>query len=196
MEPTRPRTSHGAARSWTELTRALILQQKRPMQFLEPGGIRDWCLDRGFHLDASGELTAEPRSSVLAARGYGQQTDPQGQESETAAWCIDALQEWDECLLWVTQWGVWPSSENWPAYYQARGAQGERRSLEVAPGHLFAASETGLLKHFVRLVLENAWDAHVLASRDGKRIGTQVVVSHDEWVEIREMPMDSTRLQA
>jgi hypothetical protein len=99
--------------------------------------------------------------------------------------CVRSLRSWDECLLWVTSWGIWPSSENWPAYYQARGAEGERRSLEVAPGHLFAAVEAELLKGFLRLVLENAWDAHVLPAREGRRNGTYAFACHDEWVEIR-----------
>ena len=155
------------------------------MDFLENDGIRDWCIERGFALGPKSELIIDPAERVLECRGYGQQADPEGQEVEIAEWSVGNLKDWDECLLWVTSWGVWPSSENWPGYYKARGDQGERRSLEIAPGHLFTAVESELLKHFLRLVLENAWDAHVLPARGGRGSGTHALVSHDEWVEIR-----------
>jgi hypothetical protein len=157
------------------------------MDFLEQLQIRAWCVDRGFEVSRTGELLTDPGEAVLERRMYGQQIDPQGQESQVAAWCVGALGHWDECLLWVTLWGAWPSSENWPAYYRTRGIQGERRSLQIAPGHLFASTEAELLWQFVLLVLENAWDAHILPARAGKRVGKRVFVSHDEWVEVRTL---------
>jgi hypothetical protein len=50
---------------------------------------------------------------------------------------IDSLGKWDEYLAWITLWGVWPSGEDWPEFYAWRGALGERRSLDIAPGHRF-----------------------------------------------------------
>jgi hypothetical protein len=47
----------------------------------------------------------------------------------------------DECLVWVTAWGIWGSGEDWPAFYAWRGAQNEQRSLEKAPGHRFVPEE-------------------------------------------------------
>jgi hypothetical protein len=156
------------------------------MTFLEDIVIRDWCRERGFALGPKDELVIDPSVAILECRSYGQQANPAVPECETAAWCVGALKEWDECLLWVTAWGLWPSSENWPAYYSARGVQGERRSLEIAPGHLFGVGETDLLTHFVRLVLENAWDAYLLGAGHGRRNRIHAIVSHDEWIEIRD----------
>ena len=80
-------------------------------------------------------------------------------------------------------WGVWPSSEDWPCYYAARGARGERRSLHEAPGHWFGPDEGAALTEFLTLAMENGWDAFVLTAREG-RIGRLAQVSHDEWVEV------------
>jgi len=72
-----------------------------------------------------------------------------------AAAMIRALGEWDEAVLWLTRWLVWPSSENWPAYYAARGARGELRSIDDKPGHLFAAGEQDALVEFATFALRN-----------------------------------------
>jgi len=125
-----------------------------------------------------------PVGAGREVRFFGQSATPQGLELETAAWCVESLAEWDECLLWITQTGVWPSSENWPRFYEARGVEGELRSLKVAPGHLFNSSERDKLAQFVRLTLENAWDGAVLPALQGVRTPRFAIVSHDEWVEL------------
>src|SRR5215467_12367126 len=48
-----------------------------------------------------------------------------------------SLQPREACLLWVTDWGIWTSSENWHLYYRLRQSYGEQRLLDEAPGHLF-----------------------------------------------------------
>ena len=98
-----------------------------------------------------------------------------------AAACVRAIGRWDECLLWIQTWGVWPSGEDWPAYYALRGDQGERRSLDTAPGHLFETGEHALFSHFVTLVMENAWDADIIVVPKIMRIH----IDHDELVELR-----------
>jgi hypothetical protein len=116
-----------------------------------------------------------------------------GREWAVAAACVQALGRWDECLLWVRGWGVWPSSEDWPAYYALRGARGERRSLEKAPGHLFTPAEQELLATFLTQVMQNGWDAEVLPVGSKPPATKRVHVSHDEWLEIRSTtPTDFT----
>ena len=45
-------------------------------------------------------------------------------------------------LLLITEWGIWPSSENWHLYYKLRQTYGDSRLLPDAPGHLFLEHET------------------------------------------------------
>ena len=72
----------------------------------------------------------------------------------------------DECLLWVTQWGVWPSSENFHVFYRVRESYGERRLLYNAPGHLFLKHETADLQAFVESAFLCGWDFYLLPAPD------------------------------
>jgi hypothetical protein len=156
------------------------------MHFIELNEIRQWIEERALVLSA-GDKFQTPETALVLSRPFGQALDPPGQEQTVATACVESIGAWDECLLWVQEWGVWPSSENWPAYYQARGQQGELRSLEVAPGHLFDASETSLLIRFLQLILENAWEAQLVSLLQGQ-VMSRTHISHDEWVEVWATP--------
>jgi hypothetical protein len=93
---------------------------------------------------------------------------------------------WDECVVWIRNWGIWPSSEDWPRYYAWRGGLGECRSLQVAPGHRFELAEQDLLTELVARIMENGWDADVLCSRSGRADRLRGKICHDEWYEILE----------
>jgi hypothetical protein len=121
---------------------------------------------------------------IVLTRNYGQVVTPPGQEAEVATAVVDALGEWDECLLWIEEWGIWPSSEDWPKYYAERGAHGERRTLDKAPGHLFSRDQRPDLLRFLQLVLENAWEAQVLPVAGDRSNGRRAHVSHDEFVDV------------
>jgi hypothetical protein len=155
------------------------------MEFLAAGVIEDWCRERGIRLESDKAVAIAASEHIVESLAYDQAAEPQGQESRVAAHCVRRLHSWDECMLWVTEWGVWPSSEDWPKYYDARGAHGERRSIDVAPAQVFRFDEAALLVEFTTLVLENAWDAHMIPVMALRPTGQRVLISHDEWVEIR-----------
>jgi hypothetical protein len=90
------------------------------------------------------------------------------------------LEPFDECLLWVTLWGVWGSSENLHLYYRLRESYGDRRQLSAGPGHLFAVHEDSDLATFVQLGLMFGWDFYLLTSP----ISQMAFVSHDEFIQI------------
>ncbi|HEX6533667.1 MAG TPA: hypothetical protein VF041_03665 [Gemmatimonadaceae bacterium] len=50
-----------------------------------------------------------------------------------------ALRPREACLLWITDWGIWRSSENLHLCYRLRQSYGDRRLLDEAPAHLFGA---------------------------------------------------------
>jgi hypothetical protein len=93
------------------------------------------------------------------------------------------LGRWDECLVWPTDWDIWESDEDWPEFYAARAARGERHSLAAKPGHLFGVGELDDLRLFLGMVIQNGWDAHVLplSKGSGER---RLRCSHDGWVEL------------
>jgi hypothetical protein len=154
------------------------------MEFLERNEICAWA-------DAHGLAYAEGRDLRLAERPvvhYALYTHAprSGEEAGAAADLVTRLGEWEECLVVITLWSVWPSSEDWPAFYAWRGARGERRALDVAPGHLLARNERVRLIELLTLVMENAWDAYALPSSHGQMTALHAKISHDEWYEIRD----------
>jgi hypothetical protein len=162
------------------------------MHFIEFNEVQEWIRDHAINL-APGDTFEIPATSLVLSGPFGQAADPQGQEEAIATACVESIGKWDECLLWVKEWGIWPSSEDWPAYYEARGQQGERRSIDVAPGHLFEIGERHLLILFLRLVLENAWEVQVVTLLFGQPV-SRVYISHDECVEVwapRESPLSA-----
>ncbi len=62
-------------------------------------------------------------------------------------------------LLWVSEVGVWPSSENMPMAEIMRLAFNETRSVQEAPVHLFEIQEVEILQAFLGLSLQCFWDA-------------------------------------
>lgn len=83
------------------------------MRFFEINEIWEWCAERGIALEDNARPTAEPRLSH-AVRSFYANGGRSGREPAVAAAAVRALGPWDECLLWVTQVGVWPSTEDWP----------------------------------------------------------------------------------
>lgn len=154
------------------------------MQFLAINECWDWCEDHGVSLDDRRLPAPDPGLLHQARLVYVQEPGHStAVRPEILAATLDALGEWTECLVWVTLWGVWPSTEDWPRYYGLRGDLGERRSLEAAPGHLAAPTDRPLLTTLQNLVMAHGWDAHVLAARDGV-VEARAFISHDEWVAL------------
>jgi len=156
------------------------------MRFLELNEIADWCAEHGIAIDDDWKLVQPPSMKVIEHCVYASGASA-GREPAIAGRLLRGLGEWTECLLWVVQWGVWPSTEDWPTYYAARGAHGERRSLQDAPGHLFGPADGEELVQFLAMVLSYAWHTEVLPTVDKRPSSRRLFVSHDEWAEVREI---------
>ena len=82
----------------------------------------------------------------------------------------------DEVLIWIEDWGVWPSGEHMPMFTRFREALGIRGGLIDRRGHLVREEqfEDGLsVIAFAALFL---WDCYILPS-SGRDF---VFYSHDE----------------
>ncbi|MEI9813581.1 MAG: hypothetical protein WDO18_13455 [Acidobacteriota bacterium] len=82
-------------------------------------------------------------------------------------------------LLWLTEWSVWPSSENWHLYYKLRQSYVDHRLLHEAPGHLFLEHENEDLASFLQVAMLNGWGGYVLTQADY----VNVFFSHDEYID-------------
>ena len=167
------------------------------MQFLYDSEVELWCAERG--------LTAGDRESLRdrlyfdppseRRRSWYNPNAPQSAAALAAA-ALAEISGWDEAVLWVTRWGVWPSSEDWPAYYAARGRRDERRSIDEVPGHRFFQGEGDVLEEFTVLALQNGWDAFILAERGGQISSRRLRISHDEWIEVQDEQAGQINSQA
>ena len=152
------------------------------MEFLEDNQICQWAEERGLRRGDGFAVRLpelEPHPQRVYAHGRSS-----GLEIAAAHDLVADLGKWDECLVSITLWGVWPSGEDWPEFYAWRGALEERRSIQVAPGHRFDAGETHLLAHLVALIMKNAWDADILCSQSGRADQLRAKISHDEWYQV------------
>ena len=96
-----------------------------------------------------------------------------------AHWIATALTHGRPTLLFVTEWGIWPSSENWHLYYRLRQTYGDSRLLPDAPGHWFLGHEAEDLASFLQLFLLNGWGGYVLTEANY----VNAFFSHDEYID-------------
>jgi hypothetical protein len=144
------------------------------MKTLTTSEAKQWCLTHGIGL-------VNERPS-LADQNYVSKTFPIPKEASRHLWfsrfAEHALGPWQSCLLWVTAWGIWQSSENWHLYYRLRGTYNDQRLIEEAPAHLFPNFESEDLITFLQIGIGAGWDMHVLSADNGR-----LFVSHDEWAQ-------------
>ena len=150
------------------------------MHYLMLDQCRSWAATNGVQLDPAGRpIQISNRFSHV--RFLLPQTP--GQLTWLCRFISRCLEPRSECLLWVTETGVWPSSENWHVYYRLRQSYGDLRQLQEAPGHLFLNYESADLATFLQVGLVHGWDMFVLPRLDYGGPGTaQAFISHDEWV--------------
>jgi hypothetical protein len=84
-----------------------------------------------------------------------------------------------QCLLWITEWGVWPSSENIHLYSRLRQSYQDTKQLQESPGHLFEDNETEDLTSFLHLSILNGWGGYLLANANE----VNAFFSHDGFIE-------------
>lgn len=96
-----------------------------------------------------------------------------------ARWIATQTTYREPVLLWLTEWGVWPSSENWHLYYRLRQSYGDSRLLHEAPGHYFLDYEMEDLASFLQLTMLCGWDGYVLTGANY----VNTFISHDEFID-------------
>jgi hypothetical protein len=96
-----------------------------------------------------------------------------------AHWIANSLTYRMPTLLWITEWSIWPSSENWHLYYKLRHSYGDLRLLHEAPGHLFLEHESVDLASFLQIAMLNGWGGYILTQADY----VNAFFSHDEYIK-------------
>jgi len=69
-----------------------------------------------------------------------------------------------EVLVWMTEWGVWPSSERMHMFDRFRLSYGLNSPLIEHPGHLLARVEFETTSSLATFAILFLWDCYVVAS--------------------------------
>lgn len=80
-------------------------------------------------------------------------------------------------LVWIAEWGVWPSSERSHIFERFRLSYGVSQPLIEKRGHLLGPSEHDVAISIVTLSVLFLWDCFVLTSKSGPGL----FYSHDEY---------------
>src|ERR1700733_8285058 len=95
-----------------------------------------------------------------------------------AHWVATNLTYRRPALLWITEWGIWPSSETWPLYYKLLRAYSDGGLPHEAPRHLCLEHETEDLASFLQVAMQSGWGGYILTEADY----VNAFFSHDESV--------------
>lgn len=104
-----------------------------------------------------------------------------GKKTALAKLLADLVMTGSEVMVWITGYGIWPSSENMALFDGYRRSTGENRSIGEAPFHLFTHLEAKELECIVALSLYFFWDAFLL----NHSAGVLIELSHDEIMDVR-----------
>jgi hypothetical protein len=96
-----------------------------------------------------------------------------------AQWIASSIMYQNPCLLWITEWGIWSSSENLHLYYRLRQSYHDARLINEAPGHLFLAHEAVDLASFLQIAMLNGWGGYLLPAANY----VNAFFSHDEFID-------------
>jgi len=91
--------------------------------------------------------------------------------------------EFQICLLWMTDWGIWSEVSERVANSLVecfRSARGERNLLIDSPAHLFGETEAADAQTLLTIAIVFGWDCYVIP-KHGKYYA---LTSHDEYLEV------------
>jgi hypothetical protein len=140
------------------------------MRFYTKDECEDWLGGRG---------RAKPDAIPEIHRAHVHYPTSPGRILYLAHWVAGSLMYRDPALVWIAEWGIWGSSENWHLYYKLRQSYGDLRLLHEAPGHLFLGHESEDLTSFLQVAMLNGWGGYILTQADY----VNAFFSHDEYID-------------
>lgn len=72
------------------------------------------------------------------------------------------LGPFQSCLFWVTEFGIWPSSECPELFRRYRSTFSEARTIGEIPGHLALSDELEPFEVFIALAMQFGWGGFVV----------------------------------
>lgn len=85
-----------------------------------------------------------------------------------------------EALLWINEFGIWPSSEDRYLFNGFRRSLGEGSPLHEKPGHIFSKDDLDAVRSLVGMILYFVWGGILFSPAKGLAI----TISHDEFITV------------
>lgn len=139
-------------------------QARKTLQDMMPGE---------FLEQANWHSTDLPRNNKLP--------EDSGAKVAIARTLVGAILSRGPTVLWINEWGVWPSSEHPDLFKTYRAALGESRSLIEAPIHLCEAGDEEKATSILCMALFFCWGAEIFNLNRELR----ATISHDGWIDLR-----------
>jgi hypothetical protein len=153
------------------------------MWIIEEREAKHWLSQRGL-LDASGNLAFSRFVRVIR---FSIPADS-GRKTALSRQIVSLFSADEEALLWINEFGIWPSSEDRNLFKHFRESLGEASSLQNKPAHIFRRSELDDVASLLGMVLFFFWGAVMYSPARG----LLVEISHDEYVVIHARNLDDT----
>ena len=143
------------------------------MRVLTEAESKIFLVEHGFeetleHLDRDRSRT-EVTTDVGRRCAYANFLTSQLITNEDAIACID-----------ITDWAVWPSSQNMDLFYSYRRYLGEKRLLHEAHFHVFTAGQANEFRNILHLGLISLFDVAGASTTTDFRF----YASHDEYIQV------------
>ena len=103
-----------------------------------------------------------------------------GKKAATAKLLSNILLLEGACVVFISGWSIWESSEILELFYSYRKAKHEERLLTEAPIHFFTIEEAEELASIIAIVLFFIWDATIF-THNGNAL---ITIDHDEYMSI------------
>lgn len=136
---------------------------------------RTWLRRRNL-LSPDGHVTY---SEAAIGRRYSIPPDS-GKKTALSRIVLSLFETGGECLIWITEYGIWPSCEDRGLFNGFRRALGEYREIQEAAGHVFGPRDVQQVASLLAMVLYFNWGA-IVASSSGDLV---VEISHDEVMNV------------
>jgi hypothetical protein len=91
------------------------------------------------------------------------------------------INPYDECILWIREYGIWPSHENWFLYERLRSSYGDTAKIAEAPLHVFYSTESNDLTTFLELALRFGWGGDIIYKPKIKPTPLYLRFNHHGW---------------
>ncbi len=87
---------------------------------------------------------------------------------------------YSKSMLSITEYGIWPSSEDLCLFDNFRAGLGLRSTIGETQDHLFSHNESEILCTFLSLMLEFGWGGYLISSFENN-LHKAIFISHDSW---------------